>query len=336
MVSDFATGTRRRFHLLSVVTAALAIAGCGSSGTSTVTPPENGNGGGGGDDDPIAIPAQGEAATFDAATWNVEWFGDPGNGPADDEAQLRRVRDVINGSEIDLWAVQEIVDPADFASLLVRIPGYAGLLANSPQVGDGPAYYNDFGGNEQKVGLIYRIDAVEVISARIILPELDFAFAGRPPMEVRVRINTGGTPVEGVVIVLHAKASRDLESYERRRDAAQGLQAYLDAIWPDARVWVLGDFNDDVDTSIRSGQPSPYADLVAAPEWTFSTGVLSADGASSTVGFDDVIDHHLVSDEVMAGFVEGSATVFRLDQYIDAYGTTTSDHYPIVARYRID
>jgi endonuclease/exonuclease/phosphatase family metal-dependent hydrolase len=301
-----------------------------------VNPPGDDDDDDGGGDVPVSVPSRGAAATFDAATWNIEWFGDEGNGPVDEETQLRRVRDVVNGAELELWAVQEIVDPAAFSALVAATPGYAGLLANQPSVADGPSYYNDFGGNEQKVGLIYRTDAVEILSARIILAELDFAFAGRPPMEARVRVSAGGTTVEGVVIVLHAKASRDLESYRRRRNAAEGLQAYLDATWPDAPVWVLGDFNDDVDTSIRTGQPSPYAGLVAAPEWTFTTGVLSAAGESSTVGFDDVIDHHLVSDEVAAGYVDGSAEVFDLDAYIQGYGTTTSDHYPILARYRLD
>lgn len=310
------------------------IAACGSSGPSTGTPPDDHDDGP--TDVPVEIPAQGEAATFDVATWNVEWFGDAGNGPADEEVQLRRIRDVVNGAELELWAVQEVVDADRFADLVDATPGFAGLLANAPEVTNGPAFYNDFGGNEQKVGIIYRSDAVEVLGARIILTELDFEFAGRPPLEVRVRVGAGDTTVEGVVVVLHAKASTDLESYRRRADAAAGLQAYLDATWADAPVWVLGDFNDDVDRSIREGQPSPYADLVAAPDWTFTTGVLSTLGARSTVNFGDMIDHHLVSDEVRDGYVEGSARVLRLDQYIDRYGTTVSDHFPVLARYTLN
>lgn len=312
----------------------VALAACGGGGPGNVTPPDD-------DDDdpderPVTIPALGSAATFDAATWNIEWFGDPGNGPIDEDFQLWRVRDVINGAELDLWAVQEIVDEDHFDDLVDAAPGYRGLLANDPGVTGGPAFYNDFGGNEQKVGVIYRSEAVEVLSARVILTELDYEFAGRPPLEVRVRVSAGGGTVEGVVVVLHAKASDDRESWERRGRAAAGLETYLDATWPDARVWVLGDFNDDVDVSIHAGEVSPYAELVVSPEWTFVSGVLSAAGASSTVNFDDMIDHHMVSDEAMAGYVDGSVGVVGLGAYIDNYGTRVSDHYPIVARYGLD
>ena len=42
-----------------------------------------------------AIPSRGAALDLDVATWNVEWFGDANNGPADDVLQRSNVRDVI-------------------------------------------------------------------------------------------------------------------------------------------------------------------------------------------------------------------------------------------------
>ena len=316
-----------------------AVMACsGSSGDSPVAPPTNPpvEPPPAPSDTPVAVPAQGDAATFDVATWNIEWFGDTGNGPQDETKQLNRVRDVIRGAQIELWGVQEVTGASHFSRLLDSLPGYRGLLANDASVENGPNFYSDFNNNEQKVGLIYQADAVEVVSARIIVTEEDYAFAGRPPLEVEIRASVGGQSVEGVVIVLHAKAGADLSSWQRRSDAAAALKAYLDEVRPESAVWVIGDFNDDLDSSIASGQSSPYAGFLTDSEaWVFVTQALTDAGESSTTGYDDMIDHQLVSDEVHASYVDGSVKAFKLDDLIARYDDTTSDHYPIIARYRL-
>ena len=281
------------------------------------------------------IPTRGTAGTLDVGTWNLDWFGDTGNGPGDESAQRRNVRDVILGSAIDLWALQEVVDDGAFRALLDELPGYGGLLADDAGVGGGATWYEDFGDREQKVALIYRTDVVEVTSARVILTANNHAFAGRPPVEVEARLTVDGTSIDAVVILLHAKASPDQASWARRQTGAQALHRYLDATWPTMPVWVLGDFNDDVDRSISNGRPSPYENFVTAPDWAFPTQGLSRQGTSSTVHYADVIDHHLVSDEVLGGYVTGSVEAFRVDEWIPSYDSTTTDHYPVVARYRL-
>lgn len=313
---------------LLVLLSTLPVTACGGA-DSPADPPAPGG------DDPIEIPARGTTATFDVGTWNLDWFGDPGNGPTDEGLQLRNVRDVIAGTALDLWAVQEIVDQGAFDALLAALPGYAGLVADDPSVEGGPEWYRDFGDREQKVGLIWRAGALSVESARVILTNEDFAFAGRPPLEVRVRLDPAGPGLEAVVVVLHAKAAADAASRDRRERASEALEAYLSTTWPTTPVWVLGDFNDDVDASITTGRASPYANFVEAPDWSFPTAALSQQGVSSTVGFDDVIDHHLVSDEAGGWYESGSAEAYRVDQWIPGYGSTTTDHYPVLTRYTL-
>jgi len=274
--------------------------------------------------------------TFDVATWNLEWFGSAGNGPVDEALQLANVRRVIADADLDLWSVQEVVDEDHFAELLSGLPEYAGLLADDATVTLGPAFYRDYGDLEQKVGIVYRPGVVEVLWASVILGEEDFAFAGRPPVALRVRLRLNGTLRNAVVVLLHAKAGDGEDDWARRRDGAAALKAYLDARWPDEPIWVLGDFNDDVDRSITGGIASPYASFVQdAAHWTFPTAAISARGISSTVYWPEVIDHHLVSDEAAAFYVDGSADVLRPDTLLAAYGETTSDHRPVVSRYRI-
>lgn len=279
----------------------------------------------------IQIPAQGTPGTLDVATWNLLYFGAANQGPGDEPLQMARVRDVILGTEADLWGVQEVTDADAFAALLDRLPGYRGFLASDASVSGGSDSYNR---GELKVGLIYKPSVVEVAGARIILTDLDYEFAGRPPLEVQLRVTLGGVSRDVVLIVLHAKAVADERSWERRMAAGEGLREYLDATWPDHAVLVPGDWNDDVDESITRGRDTPYRVFVdAAPEWVFPTASLSAAGARSMPRYTEVIDHILASDEAMAWYEEGSAMVYQVDEFIDGYLNTTSDHLPVMARF---
>lgn len=282
------------------------------------------------------VPAVGSASTLDVGEWNLEWFGDPANGPTDDALQFQNVRDVIAGYDLDLWGVEEVVDRTQFANLVAQLPGYAGLLANDPSVTDGAAYYSDFNDTEQKVGIIYKTSVVTVRSARLILTGSDYDFAGRPPLEVHLTLTLDGASEDVVLIVLHAKAGSARSDWDRRNSASTALKSYLDSTYPTQRVLVIGDFNDDVDVSIVKPKDSPYKNFVDdAARYVFPTKALSDAGVASTVSYSDMIDHHLETNEEYATYVAGSAAVLRPDQYIASYGSTTSDHYPTMTQYTV-
>lgn len=279
----------------------------------------------------VVVPAQGTATTLDVASWNVEWFGDASNGPSNDALQLSNVKDVIAGADADVWGMVEVVDVADWNSLKSGLTGYAGVLSNDASVTNGSTYYSS---GEQKVGLLYKTSIASVVSSKIILTANDTDFAGRPPLEVKLHVTLNGTTEDVVFIVLHMKAFDDVPSWQRRQAAAAALKSYLDSTYPTQKVVVVGDWNDDVDTSITSGQASPYANFVSASaSYTFPTKALSDAGVASTVSYSDMIDHHLDTNEMYATYVASSAKVFRADTYISSYGTTTSDHYPVISRY---
>ncbi len=54
---------------------------------------------------------------------------------------------------------------------------------------------------------------------------------------------------------------------------------------------------------------------------------------STTTNFASTIDHHLITDDLAERFVEGSARVLRIDEQVEDYAETTSDHYPVLTRY---
>jgi hypothetical protein len=130
------------------------------------------------------------------------------------------------------------------------------------------------------------------------------------------------------------KAFNDVASWQRRQNASVALKSYIDTTYPTQKVVVVGDWDDDVDTSITPGQPSPYANFVSdAARYAYPTKALSDAGVASTVSYPDMIDHHLDTNEMYATYVAGSAQAFRADSYIASYGTTTTDHYPVITRY---
>ncbi len=282
----------------------------------------------------IAIPPKGSATTLDVGSWNIEWFGDTGNGPSNETLQRDNARDVINGTDFDIWGVAEIVSQSQWNSLESALPGYSGFLAKEANVVNGSAFYTDFSNTEQNVGILYKSAVAALLDARVILTANDSDFAGRPPLQVTLRVTLNGATEDIIVIVLHAKCCSDNTSWQRRRNAALALKSYLEANHGARKVWVIGDFNDDVDTSITPGQASAYANFVSdTANYRFPTQALSDAGIASTVDFPDMIDHHLITNEVLPSLVSGSAEVYRVDQHIPNYAATTSDHYPVLSRY---
>jgi endonuclease/exonuclease/phosphatase family metal-dependent hydrolase len=276
------------------------------------------------------VPDGGVAFPLQVGNWNIEWFGDTGTGrgPTDENLQLENVRTVIGGAGADFWGLQEVVDVNHFNTLKQELPGYDGFVANDPRVTSGSTYY---GTAEQKLAVLYKPSVVQVLNAQVILGSRSFDFGTRPPLRLDLRVTRNGTSVDMVAIVLHMKAETTQADYDRRQAAGVALKQYLDTSLPTARVLVLGDWNDDVDMSITSGQPSPYQNFVDAPAaYTFLTQTLSLTVGSQTQ-FSSFIDHQLVTNELAASYVSDSAMVLRPS--IANYGATTSDHYPVVSRF---
>lgn len=277
--------------------------------------------------------ARGRAETLDIASWNIEWFGDPTNGPSNEPQQLRNARDVIAGVDADVWGLAEIVDESEFNQLKMQLPGYDGFLANARIVSNRRSSY---GATEQKVGILFKRSVASLVGARVILSQNNRDFAGRPPLEVTLRVTLNGATEEVICIVLHMKATADEASWMRRSNASRALKRYLDDTYPTQRVIVMGDWNDDVNRSISIGKPSPYQNFVDdASHYHFVTKSLDDRGVSSTTGHRSLIDHHLVTNELAADEIPNSAEVIAADRMIKDFRRTTSDHFPVLSHYAV-
>ncbi len=277
----------------------------------------------------IAISSIDQPNTVDVGVWNLQWYGDFEYGPGDDEAQQANVKAILGALEFDIVGLVEVISETAFEELVLDLPGYQGVLVTDPRVSEGAEHYWS---REQKVALVFR-NRFELVSARAILTENDWDFAGRPPLEVQLQFTEAGESRTLVVIVAHFKALPNADGYTRRVAAAEALESYLTSEYPTRWVLVLGDFNDDIDTSTYAGQESPFASLVANPDYRFATDELTENGISTTTNFPSTIDHHLVTDDLAERFVEGSAQVLRVDEAVEGFAQTTSDHYPVLTRF---
>lgn len=137
------------------------------------------------------------------------------------------------------------------------------------------------------------------------------------------------------------KAGSDPASQDRRESASILLKAYLDApTFAESHVVVLGDFNDELTSSISPGQNSPYANFVDDTDrYIFLTLPLE----QNTIGTycfndplcqtDSTIDHILITRSLF-GYFEPESTA-RLESVLSAfpdYVFSTSDHMPVYAR----
>ena len=291
------------------------------------------------------ITPRGGDATLDVAAWNVEFFGttsptDQNDTSPNDAFQFVHVEAAVTQSEIDVWGFQEVSDGDDFQRLIeaVEDDGYAGVIGPNVSTPNRPF--------DQKLAFVYNASLLSDVSASTLFegqPGASFEFAGRLPLELKATVTVDGQAREVRFITIHAKASRDPDSYERREDGAARLKAYTDGLLAQGvRVVVLGDFNDRLVGSTRgSSFDSPYRPFVDDPAYGAATLSTEEAGLATFCGSDDTcsggstIDHILYSSATL-GFVPDAQNAQRqrygeLLTELPQYTATTSDHLPVLA-----
>ncbi|MEJ7674065.1 MAG: endonuclease/exonuclease/phosphatase family protein [Chitinophagaceae bacterium] len=140
-------------------------------------------------------------------------------------------------------------------------------------------------------------------------------------------------------VLIHAKAntSPTATSYARRQASANELHDTLITYFPNDNIIILGDFNDDLDRSITAGfTTTSYSSFTTDNANFFSpTLALSLAGKKSTVSYNDVIDHVLLSNELQPYYLPSTANILTdVASLVSNYGKTTTDHYPVFTRYQ--
>ncbi len=291
-------------------------------------------------------------ATFDVVTWNIEWFGDAGNGPSDLDLQLENVKKVIEDLDADVYAFQEITNLDRFYELVEALPGYEGF--HSTAVSDAGTFET-----AQKVTFLYKTATVDTIRTQILLkgttpasltdypaPADRFWASGRLPFMVEINAKIGEEERNISLINIHARAngaeSEANPRYAMRKYDVGVLKDSLDTYFGDKAFILLGDYNDDLDQTVAD----PAAPTIGTTESSYvryindtqnyvpTTLSLSNAGLRSFITFDNVIDHVIISNELEEDWLVRSERIAVPFDIVSNYQNTTSDHLPVKVSFR--
>lgn len=303
----------------------------------------------------IALPvlssrtaAQGSPANLDVVSWNIEFFGAPfASGPADKDLQETNVKIILGWLNADLFGLLEVVD----TMRLRRVVDFLGnaefgfviapyCSGNSSGTGNGWL-------NGQKQAFIYRKSVFSNISARGLMrnsaPANTNWASGRFPYMFSATATINGTSKNVNFILIHGKAGSTQDDYLKRAGGCIELKDTLDAFFSTTNNYIIGDFNDALHTSIYTGaSTSSYQAIVSdstdADHYKSITLSLGVAGQSSMINFPNVIDNHIISNEVTPIYFPGSAQIKTdvtsvVADYVTAHNT--SDHYPVMSKYNL-
>ena len=244
--------------------------------------------------------------------------------PAKPRKEMERLAESIRQLNADVIAVEE-VESRDYLERFVNVflpeMGYQHVVL--------------FEGNDTRgidVGLISRIPVGTVESNRhVTFPGLDGSPRrfNRDVLEVTL-LPEGAPPLEVWVVHLKSNAGGREEAEPIRIPEAQQVRRMLDEEFaedPDARILVMGDFNDLWDSeTMKTIVGSSEGAMFSAGSELQDPGIVSF----NTGEFRSVIDFMLCSPAMARQFVKGS---FRIPQ--GSIETTGSDHNPISATFRV-
>lgn len=272
------------------------------------------------------IPKLGNDTLLDIATWNVEWLGESGYGPTDENLQFNNVKTVINQTGFDIIALQEMANANTFFNLSDALFSTYGGINSTFQA-------------TQKMCLLYKKSMFELIpdlSKNILNQYANSAFATRPPLQVALRTKQNDRIDTLYCIVVHMKAhtgntTEKQDSYNRRKEAAGHLKTYVEQYLAGKKYIILGDWNDDLNTSLYNNMPTPYGNFLN-DGYLFATKQLTDAGKNSWAFGNKMIDHIMMAKSMDSLYIPASSKVFdNAGNYIANFSNNTSDHYPVYA-----
>jgi len=310
----------RNIFLFVVAISLIGFVGCDTSPDSIVIDTRDGDDGGnnnGGNTNGTGVdPGKSAVACYPAfeddelnvATWNIEWFPNSGN------TTVAKVKEIVENLDADIIAVQEINSPSQFFALASGLDGWEAALADVNY--------------DQDIGYLYKKNAFTSFGT------LTQLFGGDsynfPRQVVRVDV-THASGLEVTFLNLHLKCCGEDGSseYNRRKQASLSLKSYIDANLANKAVIVLGDYNDDINSST-----SAFQNFKDDPNYTFADQAV-ADGSSSNWSYPSWpshIDHILITDELF-NKVRNVQTL-KPENCVSSYSSTVSDHRPVLASFK--
>lgn len=265
----------------------------------------------------LSVIPRGEEETLEIVTWNIENF------PLAGQTTVEEVQQIIEGLDVDLFAIQEIGDTVAFRQLLGNLGEYEGLYSN-----------DDYGDWYQKTGVIYKEGLISIENVGQIFTNDRDTFP-RPPLQMSVVAQNNGEIFDFRLIVIHLKAYDS--GFSLRKAAAQKLKGYIDsqvASSAEKDFVVAGDWNDQIDDPPDSNAFTVF--IEDSLDYRFLTFPLTGDlYFASYPRFSSLIDHILISRDAFDEYTGGKTTTLRLDDEMLNYFQEVSDHRPVMAKFPV-
>lgn len=298
-----------------------------------------------------SIPVSGTSLrSLKVVNWNIEWFGSPVQNPANDSLQQANVTTILQKLDADIFALAEVVDTARFRAVVSQLPGYSYVLSEFGSYADSVRDVDYV--SAQKLAFVYKTAVIRQIRTYGVLRQGGSSTAyynwssGRFPYLMEATAKLGNDSARIQFVLLHAKANtgtkpEKITSWNRRKDGLKELKDTLDKQYPYSNVIMLGDFNDDlsktITTELLPDTTTSYNDfMLDSVNYRPLTLPLSLSGQRSTISYPSVIDNVIGSNEIGVAYLSGSARIqTQVEKLVSSYGTTTTDHYPVLSRYNL-
>lgn len=291
------------------------------------------------------IFAQSTDTTLEVVSWNIEWFGSASNGPTNKNLQEANVVKLLKWMNADLYGLVEVVDTMRMRRVVDQMGNTEFGYVISPFCTQATQPSGNAWLTGQKLAFIYRKSVFSNISTRGMMRNSATAntnwASGRFPFMFSAIATLEGVSKQMNVILIHAKAGSTESDYLKRLGGSQELKDTLDIYYSSANTLIIGDFNDALHNSIYPGASvSSYNPIVMdstdADHYKSVTMSLGMAGQSSMINYPNVIDNHVISNEVTSVFIKSSPKVVtdvvtQIPDYVTAHNT--SDHYPVLTRY---
>ena len=304
--------------------------------------------------------------TFDISAWNLEFFGAgagsitcptspntrtyDNQGPTNEDLQGQNVGKVLQKLTADVVVLEEVSDQARLTQIVsTSLSGYSLVCSDKfsyyfqdqcDQSVDGNGKVFGPTSLAQKVCVVYKTSTVTPILAEskalltnlYTYPGSNGWASGRLPYMFVANVTINGVTKKLNIVGIHAKSGSAIADYNRRKQDYADLKAELDANYPTANIVLLGDYNDQILSSIASGQPSSFKafDDDAANYNVLTKSLESQNCITFQSG--SFLDHITISNDLAPAYVANTVSVLTPGG-IDNYNVTTSDHFPVTARF---
>tara|TARA_Y100000389_G_C17471344_1_gene531502 strand:- start:1696 stop:2586 length:891 start_codon:yes stop_codon:yes gene_type:complete len=260
-----------------------------------------------------SLNIKGDNNTLDLVTWNIENF------PKNNLTNMY-VKQIIDSLDVDIIALQEIVDMQNFNNILDSLGNdWVGFRSGGID--------SDY----QELSYIINTQNIEIVSnPYTILNDNSYYFAYREPYVLEISYQNNNF----ILINIHYKCCSGSE--DRRLQASLLLHSYINTFFNDSKVIVLGDFNDLLIDN--NNVFSPFLSDMNNFYFTDFTIANSSNTFWSFPSWPSHLDHILITNELF-NYVVDTQTVlvdWSLNGGLSAYDAYISDHRPVMLKILLD